>query len=412
MVAVMQVSERVPMVERAEEVALGRKSPTGARGAAELTPWVLAAAGGDTRAFARLVEATSGLVTSIALAILRDAEQSKDLAQEVFVAAWRDLNRLRDPARFLPWLRQMTRNQANATLRGRVRRRRWLLPMQEELQADRIRDERPSAADELVAAQEQVILRETLAQLPEETRESLTLFYMEQQSIAQTAALLQLSEDATKQRLSRARRMLREDILERFGDAIGASAPGAAFGAAVLAALPFSAPGTAAAMTAAGTKATGGSTASSTLAYLAWLLKLAIPVATLSAPFLAMSWYGARQFLRIARDERERRQMRWFWATQMVLLVAAMTGFEVRPHHFQHWGDLVVFAAFSASLLAIHLLWLPRIVRRRHELEMREDPARATAARRREKLGRILGWGLGMGGAWVALVIKHVYYMN
>ena len=91
---------------------------------ANLEPHVRAAAQGDAEAFARLVDATRTLVCSIALAILRDVEASQDVAQDVFLAAWRDLGKLRNPASFLPWLRQMTRNRAHHVLRGRVRRRR------------------------------------------------------------------------------------------------------------------------------------------------------------------------------------------------------------------------------------------------------------------------------------------------
>src|SRR4051794_26360974 len=88
-----------------------------------LEPHVLAAAEGDREAFARLVDATGSLVCSIAVAILRDVEMSRDVAQDVFLAAWQNLRKLRNPASFLPWLRQMTRNQAHQALRGKVRLR-------------------------------------------------------------------------------------------------------------------------------------------------------------------------------------------------------------------------------------------------------------------------------------------------
>ena len=72
---------------------------------------VSAAAGGDRDAFARLVDETRGLVASIALAILRDVDVSRDVAQDVLLVAWRDLRKLREPASFLPWLRQITRKE-------------------------------------------------------------------------------------------------------------------------------------------------------------------------------------------------------------------------------------------------------------------------------------------------------------
>ena len=69
-----------------------------------LVPHVTAATRGDRDAFTRLVDLTGNAVCSIAVAILGDVEASRDVAQDVYLAAWRDLGRLRDPGSFLPWL--------------------------------------------------------------------------------------------------------------------------------------------------------------------------------------------------------------------------------------------------------------------------------------------------------------------
>lgn len=74
----------------------------GTSSAATLEFQVRAAARGDQETFAYLVDATRTLVGSIALAILRDVEASHDVAQDVFLSAWRDLGKLRNPASFLP----------------------------------------------------------------------------------------------------------------------------------------------------------------------------------------------------------------------------------------------------------------------------------------------------------------------
>jgi DNA-directed RNA polymerase specialized sigma24 family protein len=59
--------------------------------AVPLDTLVRAAAGGDREAFASIVDRTRTLVCSIAMAILRDVEASQDVAQDVFLSAWRDL---------------------------------------------------------------------------------------------------------------------------------------------------------------------------------------------------------------------------------------------------------------------------------------------------------------------------------
>ena len=74
---------------------------------------VLLASNGDEAAFRRLVDESANTVCSIALAIVRNVQASEDVAQEVFLAAWSNLKKLRNPASFLPWLRQVTRNQAH-----------------------------------------------------------------------------------------------------------------------------------------------------------------------------------------------------------------------------------------------------------------------------------------------------------
>src|SRR5437870_1758670 len=74
---------------------------------------VAAAARGEVAAFERLVKAHQSLVCSIALAIVRNIEASEEVAQETFIAVWRNLSKLRSPESFRPWLRQLTRARAN-----------------------------------------------------------------------------------------------------------------------------------------------------------------------------------------------------------------------------------------------------------------------------------------------------------
>ena len=71
-----------------------------------------AATRGSQEAYGRIVHACQNTVTAIALAITRDVQASEDIAQEAFLKAWQQLDRLKNTASFLPWLRQITRNLA------------------------------------------------------------------------------------------------------------------------------------------------------------------------------------------------------------------------------------------------------------------------------------------------------------
>jgi len=380
--------------------------PAAVRRVDDLGPFVAAALAGDAQAFGQVVGATSSLVASIALAIVRDLDLSQEIAQDVFLSAWRDRRKLRNPASFLPWLRQMTRNRAHHALRSRVRARRRMLSPSEDHPIEAVVDGRPGVTERLLAQEELAALRDALAALPAETREALALYYREGQSVAQVAALLDLTEDAVKKRLSRARATLRESLVERLGQTLGATAPGAAFETSVMAALPLATPGTASALAASASKASGGA-AGAVWASLHWLLMAAAAIAVTAAAGVLGVLFGGRSFLTEARDEQERRELRRFVGAAVAAVLLAAIGFEFRARSgASGWGDAIVFGAFTLALVGLYHVWLPRIVRRRFEAEMREDPLGALARRRRERRCAAAGWALGLGGAWLALILK------
>lgn len=194
-----------------------------------------AAARGDAHAYGRIVAASQNAVTAVALAITRDVPASEDIAQEAFLSAWTHLPRLQNPASFLPWLRQITRNLARDHLRAS--RNRPLDGEAAELAIARAADPGQCPAGLLLDQERDAIAAELISELPEESREVLLLYYREGQNSRQVAELLGLSDAAVRKRLSRARRCLRTELMERFSDFASGSAPGAAFAVAVTAAL-------------------------------------------------------------------------------------------------------------------------------------------------------------------------------
>src|SRR5215831_7301289 len=65
---------------------------------------------GDAAALDHLVTEHWRLVYAICLSQVGHTAEAEDLTQEVFVRVSHDLAELREPAKFLPWLRQVTRN--------------------------------------------------------------------------------------------------------------------------------------------------------------------------------------------------------------------------------------------------------------------------------------------------------------
>ena len=204
-----------------------------------------AAARGSHEAYGRIVNACQNTVTAIALAITRDVQASEDIAQEAFLKAWQQLDKLKNTASFLPWLRQITRNLARDWLRAQHGR-----PMSGEVAEIAIgmaADPDPTPAERLLQTEEEVVANDIISSLPEDSREALLLFYREGQSSQQVAELLGLSDAAVRKRLSRARACVREELLKRFSDFARTTAPGAAFTMIVLGGLVGAVPAASAA---------------------------------------------------------------------------------------------------------------------------------------------------------------------
>ena len=189
----------------------------------------------DADAFGALVARHQGLVFGVALAHCRDRTLAEDVAQDAFVAAWRDLDRLRDGARVGPWVAGIARNLAASAARTRARRDQ-LAPG--DADPDAAVDAGAASPEDAVRAREdREMLARALADIPDAHRETLVLYYLEGESVADIASGLGVTEEVVKQRLSRGRRALRQSVAERVESVLVRTRVRPAFGAAVLAAI-------------------------------------------------------------------------------------------------------------------------------------------------------------------------------
>lgn len=223
-----------------------------------------AARGGDRDAYGRIVRACQNTVTAVALAITRDVQASEDIAQEAFLGAWQHLERLHSPDSFLPWLRQIARNLARDHLRRH--RNTPLDGPNAELAMAMAADPGQQPMEQVLSDEREMAASELISALPEDSRETLLLFYREGQSSQQVALLLGISDAAVRKRLSRARQLVRDELLGRFGEFAQGSAPSAGFSLAVVAALGMVSKPAAASVAAAGALAAGGAAGAKTTA--------------------------------------------------------------------------------------------------------------------------------------------------
>lgn len=259
---------------------------------------------GNQEAFRQIVERYQTLICSLAYCATGSQSQSEDLAQETFVTAWKELPKLREPSKLRPWLCGIIR-----FLIGKQLRRQGREPAHaaEPLEAmDHSPSPEPPPFEQAIGNEELAILWRSLEKIPVIYREPLVLFYREHQSIESVAQNLELSEDAVKQRLSRGRKLLHEEVLAFVECALARSNPGQTFTLGVLAALPITLASSAKAATVAAA-AKGGATATGTGF-------ASVVLGVLSGPALGFlfGFLGFRESLKNTRTPRERTSMKRF----------------------------------------------------------------------------------------------------
>jgi RNA polymerase sigma factor (sigma-70 family) len=191
---------------------------------------------GNREAFGQIVARYQTLVCSLAYSATGSFSQSQDLAQETFVTAWKQLSELREPGKLRSWLCGILRNRVYKTWRSQGHEPVHAAEPLESAQEISSGEMLPSA--QAMSKEEEAILWRSLEKIPEIYREPLVLFYREHQSIETVAANLDLSEDAVKQRLSRGRKLLHEQVLSLIEGALERTNPDKTFTLNVLAALP------------------------------------------------------------------------------------------------------------------------------------------------------------------------------
>ena len=191
---------------------------------------------GDRDAFGGIVARYQSLLCSLAYSATGSLTQSEDLAQEAFVTAWKQLGELREPEKLRGWLCRISRNLTYDALRQQGREPTHKAEPLEEVSEARAPEPLPS--DHTISREEEAILWRSIERIPASYRDPLVLFYREHQSVEKVAAALDLTEDAVKQRLSRGRKLLHEQVSAFVEGALERTSPGKPFTIGVLAALP------------------------------------------------------------------------------------------------------------------------------------------------------------------------------
>src|SRR5215470_15562983 len=170
---------------------------------------------GDTQAFGVLARRHRMFVLRLATRLTANESDAEEVTQEALLNAFRGLPSFRRNGKFSTWLYRITTNTALMRLRaGRYRRTETLDDVAEDVE-----NESSQRSEELLARRQLAdSIGNALNRLHPRYRQAFVLREVEERSVSEVAKILSLSHSATRQRVYRARLMLR-GYLARIRDA-------------------------------------------------------------------------------------------------------------------------------------------------------------------------------------------------
>src|SRR5947209_8526376 len=184
---------------------------------AEEAALVRAVAGGDERAFASLYDKYSSILFGLLLRILHSRAEAEDVLQEVFLQVWQQAHSFdASRGRAFTWLVTLARSRAIDRLRALDSRGRAARRSAEDAPPPADREE--GADDAALRSERAGVVREALAELPEEQRQVLLLAYLDGMSQSEIAAAKGQPLGTVKTRTRAGLKRLSELLRGRLGE--------------------------------------------------------------------------------------------------------------------------------------------------------------------------------------------------
>ena len=185
---------------------------------------VTRAAKGDHDAFRVLVERYQDRAYGLALRVMRDEEQARDVVQDAFLKAYRSLDRFEGRSSFYTWFYRVVMNLCIDAKRRQPPGRmvEWdeahalEAPVGTGLDAvDSARQRASGPAGDLERAELRETIRRAIEELPDDARQTLLLREVDGLSYSEIAKSLGVPKGTVMSRLHHARRRLRTLLTEQ-----------------------------------------------------------------------------------------------------------------------------------------------------------------------------------------------------
>jgi len=170
---------------------------------------VLACLEGDKDCFGEIVSRYKNLVYSVVLRMVADKEEANDLAQEVFIKLYRNLEKYSDEFKFSTWTIRIATNHVIDWRRKKKQETVNIDDVAEGLTASN----GASPEDEYIAQEQSRMLRDLVAGLPDIYRVPIVLYHEQGLSYQEIAEITDEPLSKVKNRIFRGRKMLKESLL-------------------------------------------------------------------------------------------------------------------------------------------------------------------------------------------------------
>ena len=173
---------------------------------------------GEQNAYAELVNRYQAYVFTLILRMIKIREDAEEVAQDVFVKAYRSLADFRGESKFSTWLYTI----ANTTSITFLRKKKLDIQSLDNEKVFEVADSKDSGfRANLIEQKSRVnMVNEAIAMLSPADAEIITLFYKAEQTLEEISRILRLETNTVKVRLHRARTRLKEKMEKNFSEEV------------------------------------------------------------------------------------------------------------------------------------------------------------------------------------------------
>ena len=173
---------------------------------------------GEQNAYAELVNRYQAYVFTLVLRMIKNREDAEEVAQDVFVKAYRSLADFRGESRFSTWLYTITNTTSITFLR---KKKLQIHSLDNEKVFEMAESKDSGLRANMIEQKSRVnMVNEAIGLLSPDDAEIITLFYKAEQNLEEIARILRLETNTVKVRLHRARGRLKEKMEKYFSEEV------------------------------------------------------------------------------------------------------------------------------------------------------------------------------------------------